>query len=96
MRCPRCKKENTLRSWEGPTRRMGVEVLAHGEKCSSCGETLFDEQEMERQEKVIAAAFVERGIQNGLEFKLVRKVIGLGELFAHPKLVRQKLEAFAR
>ena len=130
MRCPNCRKQNTMSSWEGSLTRMGVQILARGEKCSSCGEMLFDDSEVERQEKLLAAGLVERGIRKGAEFKLVRKVAGfkaveiaamldvrpetlsrwesgdqeiprlaafaLGELFQHPRLVREKLELFAR
>ena len=84
---------------------------------------------MKRQEVSAAHALVTRGIRTGVEFKFVRKVVGLratevaemldvrpetmsrwergeldlprlaafalGELLEHPKLTRQKLEAFA-
>lgn len=130
MRCISCKKADTMRPWEGRLKRMGVEFLARGMRCLSCGETLFSDDEVGRQEKSIAAGLVARGVRTGVEFKFVRKVAGLkaievatmldvraetvsrwesgeadiprpvaftlGELFEHPKVARQKLEAFAR
>jgi hypothetical protein len=35
----------TLRAWEGPITRFGVEIIAHAQKCSSCGEALYDYEE---------------------------------------------------
>lgn len=109
---------------------MGVEVLARGLRCSSCGETLFDVKEVERQELEAATLLVARGVRTGPEFKFIRKLAGLranelaemldvrpetvsrwergeveipravayalGEYYQHPRLTRQKLEAFAR
>ena len=54
----------------------GVTFDAVGEECSSCGETLFDDIEVRRQEKLIAAALVARGIRTGKDFKFVRKIAG--------------------
>jgi putative zinc finger/helix-turn-helix YgiT family protein len=119
-----------MRPWEGSVRILGVDIHARGKRCRSCSETLFDEAEVERQERAVADAIVERGIRTGPEFKLVRKLAGfranevaemfgvrpetvsrwerdevelprtaayaLGELYEHPKVTRQKLEAFAR
>jgi DNA-binding XRE family transcriptional regulator len=130
MRCPSCRKTDTFRRWEGAITRMGVQLVARGMRCSSCGETLFDDDEMGRQEGLIASGLVARGIRTGKEFRFVRKVAGLkatevagildvrpetvsrwesgdygnvprlaafalGELYQHPRAVRQKLEAFA-
>jgi len=86
MRCPTCKKENTFRSWSGTITLSGVEIPTSGRRCSSCGEQLFDFEEVGRQERALAAAFVERGIRKGAEFALVRKVAGfkaveIAELF---------------
>jgi DNA-binding transcriptional regulator YiaG len=95
-----------------------------------CGEILFDGDELDRQEREVAAALIARGIRTGKQFKLVRKVAGfraneiadmfgvrpetisrwergeidvprtaayaLGELYEHPKLTQQKLEAFVQ
>jgi putative zinc finger/helix-turn-helix YgiT family protein len=130
LRCPNCKKTNTLRLWEAPIAVMGVDVLAHGLRCSACGETLFDAKEVERQELEAAHLLVARGIRTGVEFKFIRKLAGLranelaemldvrpetvsrwergeveipravayalGEYHQHPRITRQKLEAFAR
>jgi DNA-binding transcriptional regulator YiaG len=76
MRCPNCKKTDSFRSWEGPIKVMGVEVLGNGLRCS-CGETLFNETEVERQEHAAATKIVSRGIRKGVEFKFVRKMAGL-------------------
>lgn len=76
MRCPNCRKENTMRSWEGPLKRMGVEIFARGSRCDSCGDLMFNDVEIEMQDKAIAMKFVERGIRKGPEFKFVRKVAG--------------------
>lgn len=77
MKCSTCRKDNTLRAWEGTITRMGVEISARGERCSSCGEQLFDYEEVGRQEQVLVAALVERGVRTGPEFALVRKAAGL-------------------
>jgi putative zinc finger/helix-turn-helix YgiT family protein len=77
MRCPSCKKTDAFRSWEGPIKRMGVQVIARGERCSSCGETLFTDEEVGRQDNLVAAGFVSRGVRTGAEFKFVRKIVGL-------------------
>jgi putative zinc finger/helix-turn-helix YgiT family protein len=130
MRCPICKKDNTLHPWEGLTTVMGIEVEGRGQRCRSCGEVLIELTERGRQERLAAEQLVARGIRSGVEFKFVRKLAGLranevadmfgvrketvsrwergeveiprtaayalGELFAHPKLTRQRLEAFAQ
>jgi putative zinc finger/helix-turn-helix YgiT family protein len=109
---------------------MGIEIVTRGRRCASCGETLFDFEEVGRQEQAIADALVKRGIRTGTEFRFVRKLAGLranevadmfgvwaetvsrwehgdvevprtaayalGELYVHPKLTRQRFEAFAR
>lgn len=75
MRCPNCKK-NTMRSWEGPMEVGGVTIMARGDRCSSCGETTFDYEEVGRQEQLVADAYVSRGIRKGAEFKAVRKAAG--------------------
>ena len=127
MKCPSCNKPNTLRAWEGPITRLEVEILARGKRCSSCGETLFDYDELGRQDALIADALVARGVRTGPEFVFVRKSAGLqavdvaelfgvrpetvwrwehgqtaiprtaayalGQLYAHPKLTRQRFEA---
>jgi putative zinc finger/helix-turn-helix YgiT family protein len=85
MNCPTCKNA-TLIEWTGKTTRFGVELDARGLHCPACGETLFDFEEMGRQEQVLAAALVERGIRAGNEFAFVRKVAGfkgveIAELF---------------
>ncbi len=76
MRCPSCKKEDTLRPWSGTITLSGVEIQTRGQQCSTCGEQLFDYEEVGRQEQVLAAALVERGIRKGNEFALVRKAAG--------------------
>jgi putative zinc finger/helix-turn-helix YgiT family protein len=130
MRCPTCKKEDTVHPWEGMTTVMGFEVEGRGQRCASCGELLIELTERARQERLAGAQLVARGIRSGVEFKLVRKLAGLranevaemfgvrketvsrwergeveiprtaayalGALFEHPKLTRQRLEAFAR
>ncbi len=130
MRCPSCKNEDTFRSWKGTSVMMGVDVAVRGQRCKACGETLYDDAEVERQELEVADALVARGIVSGAEFKLVRKAAGfratevaemfavrpetvsrwernevavprtaayaLGQLYEHPKVTRQKLEAFER
>jgi putative zinc finger/helix-turn-helix YgiT family protein len=77
MKCPTCRKDNTLKAWEGKITRMGVELTAHGERCSACGEQLFDYAEAKRQRQVLVAALVERGVRTGQEFALVRKAADL-------------------
>lgn len=128
MECPTCNKENTLRSWEGAWPVRGIDLVAHGQRCSSCGEILVASSEHGRLERLAAAQLVARGIRTGRELKFVRKLAGLranevaylfgvrsetvsrwergeveiprtaayalGQLFEHPKLTRQRLEAF--
>src|SRR5215216_1018876 len=75
MRCYNCKNEKWS-AWEGPVKVGGISILGHGSKCSSCGELLFDDAEVERQERAAAATLVERGIRTAAAFRLVRKVAG--------------------
>jgi putative zinc finger/helix-turn-helix YgiT family protein len=75
MQCPTCKKE-TLRPWKGQITRMGVELAVAGQRCSSCEETIFDGDEVQRQERDVATAIVARGVRTADEFKFVRKVAG--------------------
>lgn len=129
MRCHNCKSIDSYRPWRGTLKLRGVRLECRGEKCRECAEILFTSDEVCRQDRLIAAAVVERGIRDGADFRYVRKVAGLrgkelaalldvqpetlsrwesgkarvprtaafilGELFAHPKLARQKLEALA-
>ncbi|HEX3479719.1 MAG TPA: type II toxin-antitoxin system MqsA family antitoxin [Kofleriaceae bacterium] len=65
---------------------MEIKLSARGRRCSACGETLYDHEEVGRQEQELAAALVERGVRTGQEFALVRKVAGfraveIAELF---------------
>lgn len=76
MRCPTCKNQDTLRPWEGPETILDVEVQARGQRCSSCGETLFTGLELDRKYDEVARAIVARGIRTGEEFKWVRKATG--------------------
>jgi len=128
-RCPGCKK-SALRAWHGRANVMGIDVAAHGLRCSACEEVIFDFAEVERQQREAGHGLVARGIRTAAEFKLVRKLAGLranelaemldvrpetvsrwergeveipravayalGEYFEHPRITRQKLEAFAR
>ena len=73
MRCPQCRKEDTLQPWEGSTTIRGVDVQARGQRCAACGETLFSGLEVDRQFDEVAKAIVDRGIRDGDEFKFVRK-----------------------
>ena len=77
MHCPTCKKDNTLRPWEGLTPVMGVEIEGRGQRCRSCGEVLIELTERGRQERLAAKRLVTRGIRAGVEFKFVRKLAGL-------------------
>jgi DNA-binding transcriptional regulator YiaG len=85
MNCPTCKK-NALGDWEGLITRLGVEILARGRRCSSCGEELYDYDELGRQDALIADALVARGVRTGAEFVFVRKsadlkAVDVAELF---------------
>jgi putative zinc finger/helix-turn-helix YgiT family protein len=129
MRCPTCKKEDTIAPWEGLFPVREFEIEARGQRCRSCGELLIMLTEFGRLEHIAAQRIVARGIRTGSEFKFVRKRAGLqatevaemfgvrketvsrwerdevpiprtaaytlGALFEHPKLTRQRLEAFA-
>ena len=72
MKCPSCKQD-TLSAWKGRITRMGVEIDAIGQRCSSCGEELYSYEEIGRQDALIADALVERGVRTGAEFVFVRK-----------------------
>jgi putative zinc finger/helix-turn-helix YgiT family protein len=76
MRCPACKNEDSLRSWEGPEIIMGVEIQARGQRCESCGERLFTGLEVDRQFDEVARAIVARGLRTGAELRWVRKAAG--------------------
>src|SRR5215216_2683143 len=80
MKCPTCRKENTFRAWEGPDQRMGVDFVARGQRCSNCGETLFDFEEIGRQDKIVALGIAKRGIRDAKELKFVRKTIDIKAL----------------
>lgn len=85
MRCPNCNKD-VLHDWEGHITRMGINISARGRRCSACNETLYDHEEIGRQEQELAAALIERGVRTGPEFALVRKAAGfraveIAELF---------------
>src|SRR5262245_37817810 len=77
MRCPTCKKENSLRPWEGSWPVRGIDLVAHGRRCSACGEILVALSEHGRLERLAAAQLVARGIRTGREFKFVRKLAEL-------------------
>lgn len=77
MRCPICKKENSLQPWEGSTRVMGIEVEGRGRRCRACREILIQLTERGRQERLAASRLVARGIRTGVEFKFVRTLAGL-------------------
>lgn len=77
MRCPTCKKDNTLRPWEGLTTVMGIEIEGRGQRCRACGEILIELTERGRQERLAAERLIARGIRSGVEFKFVRKLAGL-------------------
>lgn len=77
MRCHNCKSEDSYRPWEGTMKLRGVEFLAHGERCRECDEIVFDSAEVRRQERLVAAALVERGIKSARDFQYVRKIAGL-------------------
>lgn len=76
MRCPNCKQEDTLQPWEGPEVIRGVEIVARGQRCSSCGERLYSGLEVDRQFDEVARAIVARGIRDGSEYQFVRKATG--------------------
>lgn len=75
MQCPTCKKD-MIRPWKGMITRMGVEFEVAGQRCGSCGETIFEGDEVQRQEREIATALVARGVRTAAEFKFVRKMAG--------------------
>ncbi len=76
MRCPTCKNDDSLRPWEGVETIMAVEVRARGQRCESCGETLFTGLEIDRQFDEVARGIAQRGIRSAEEFKFVRKATG--------------------
>ncbi len=76
-KCTNCKKENTLRPYEGPVKMRGVEVVGRGEQCTSCKDVVFPLADVQRQELQAATKIVERGIRDGKEFQFVRKMADL-------------------
>jgi DNA-binding transcriptional regulator YiaG len=56
---------------------MGIAIDTHGKRCSVCGETQFEDAELERQQHALAIAIIERGIRTGGEFELIRKGLGI-------------------
>jgi DNA-binding transcriptional regulator YiaG len=75
MKCISCKKEG-LKPWEGVLELHGVEIMARGMRCGSCGDIEHDAEQMEHNERHAAAALVARGVRSGTEFKFVRKMAG--------------------
>ena len=75
MQCPTCKKD-MLRPWKGMITRMGLDFEATGRQCGSCGETILEGDEVQRQEREIATVLVHRGVRTAAEFKFVRKMAG--------------------
>lgn len=76
MQCPSCCKREVLGAWEGHLTRRGILILARGRRCSACGETMYDHEEIGRQERELSAALIKRGLRSGAEFAFVRKVAG--------------------
>lgn len=77
MRCFKCKSENSYRPWEGPAEVMGVEFIAKGEQCESCGEILFTPEQSREHDRLVARGIIDRGPRAGAELRLLRKVAGL-------------------
>jgi putative zinc finger/helix-turn-helix YgiT family protein len=75
MQCPTCKKD-MLRPWKGMITRMRLDFEATGRQCGSCGETILEGDEVQRQEREIATVLVARGVRTTAEFKFVRKMAG--------------------
>jgi DNA-binding transcriptional regulator YiaG len=75
MHCPSCQGD-VLRAWEGHITRSGIQIVACGRRCSACGETLYDHEEIGHQERELSAALIRRGLRSGAEFAFVRKVAG--------------------
>jgi DNA-binding XRE family transcriptional regulator len=77
MRCPNCRKEGTLRDWEGQLELLGVQVVGRGTRCASCGETVFDSGEVDRQQREAIGLIAARGVRKGNELKLARKALDM-------------------
>lgn len=75
MHCPSCNR-GVLRAWEGDITRRGIQILARGRRCLACGETLYDHEEIGRQERELSAGLIKRGLRVGAEFAFVRKATG--------------------
>ena len=56
---------------------MGVSIATQGQQCSVCEETLFDDDELDRQSRELANGIVSRGIRTGGEFEMIRKALGI-------------------
>jgi DNA-binding transcriptional regulator YiaG len=73
MRCPSCRKTDTFQPWRGPLELIGFAIEAIGERCSHCGEIVFSGDEVERQDELLDAAILGRGIRTSHEFRRMRK-----------------------
>src|SRR5579872_7590842 len=93
MHCPSCKRD-VLRAWEGLLTRRGIPIPARARRCSDCGETMYDHEEIGRQERELSAALIKRGLRVGAEFAFVRKAMGFRSveianlLGVRPEIVR--------
>lgn len=76
MKCPICKN-GTLRAHKGTETHLGVTYDVHGRRCDACGEILYDDAEVSRQERVVAEGVIARGVRTGEDFRYVRKAAGL-------------------
>jgi putative zinc finger/helix-turn-helix YgiT family protein len=77
MQCVTCKKIDSYRPWEGLVPVMGIQVMSHGMRCGSCGEIVFNADQVRAQERAAARALVTRGVRAGNELRFVRKLAGL-------------------
>ena len=76
-KCASCKRENTLRPARERVSIRSIELVGTAMRCSHCREVFWPQDEMERQYEAAASAIVARGIRDGAQFQLVRKMLQL-------------------
>src|SRR6185436_409361 len=79
MKCTSCQAATERTSGE-VTRNVGDHTfigLLPVDRCSKCGEELFDGQDLARFELAVAHIVAEEGMVGGASFKFMRKVLGM-------------------
>lgn len=73
--CWNCKGETARVTHQ--IRAQGVEVEAVGDQCASCRYITYSSEQIRRYSRALAEAIAARGIETGIQLRLVRKEAGL-------------------